>query len=160
MPCRFATDFQGTKVRDFWLALRGLTKHIINRTTDNKPTRLLQKVMIIGLRATFFQQAMDVLQEVNLIAEGEFHQGELETWALTMFRGALVMECTNQHFKKLWEDLSNIVIPFPKEVNPGGTLKQLTRPNLAHIGELGAVHQMLDQWRQEKKVSDTAWWFQ
>ncbi|PBK98303.1 hypothetical protein ARMGADRAFT_920213, partial [Armillaria gallica] len=62
---------------------------------------LLQKVTIIGLKAMFFQEAMDALQEVNLIAEGEFCQGELETWAPTTFRGALAMECTNWHLKQL-----------------------------------------------------------
>ncbi len=69
--------------------------------TNDKPTILLQKVTIIGLGATFFQEAMDMLQEVNLIAEREFHQGELETWAPMMFRGAPVMECTNRYLKKL-----------------------------------------------------------
>ncbi|PBK82730.1 hypothetical protein ARMGADRAFT_1038399 [Armillaria gallica] len=73
----------------------------VPKMTKDKPTILLQKVMIIGLRAMFFQEAMNELQEVNLIAEGEFHQGELETWAPTMFRGTLVMECTNQHLKKI-----------------------------------------------------------
>ncbi|PBK85357.1 hypothetical protein ARMGADRAFT_942095 [Armillaria gallica] len=71
------------------------------KMTNDKPTILLQKVTIIGLGAMFFQEAMDMLQEVNLITEGEFHQGELVTWAPTMFRGALAMEYTNWHLKKL-----------------------------------------------------------
>ncbi len=94
-----------------------------------------QKVTITGLGATFFQEAMVALKEVNFTAEREFRQGELEAWAPTTFKGVPALECTNRYLKKLREDLGDIAIPFPKEIDPRGALKQLTRPDLAHTEE-------------------------
>ncbi len=71
----------------------------MNRTTNNNLTILLQKVTITGLRATFFQEVMDILKEVNLTTEREFCQKELEAWAPMSFKGAPAMECTNRHLK-------------------------------------------------------------
>ncbi|SJL16006.1 uncharacterized protein ARMOST_19520 [Armillaria ostoyae] len=107
----------------------------VPKTTNNKPTILSQKVTITGLGATFFQEVMEALKEVNFTAEREFRQGELEAWTPTTFKGAPAMECTNRYLKQLREDLNNVAIPFPKEVDPRGALKQLTRPDLAHTEE-------------------------
>ncbi|PBK81580.1 hypothetical protein ARMGADRAFT_1091187 [Armillaria gallica] len=90
----------------------------VPKTTNDKPTILSQKVTITGLGATFIQEATDALKEVNFTVETELCQGELEAWAPMTFK-----------------DLGDIVIPFPKEIDPRGALKQLTRPDLAHTEE-------------------------
>ncbi len=69
---------------------------------------------------------------MNFTAETELRQGELEAWAPMTFKGVPAIECTNPYLKKLREDLGDIAIPFPKEIDPRGALKQLTRPDLAH----------------------------
>ncbi len=110
-------------------------KLIIDRSSNDKLIIMSQKVTITGLNAAFFTEAMETLKELNLTAEREFKEGTLEPWTPAKFQGADTLECTNRHFRRTSADEGDVAIPFPKEVDPKGTLADMTRPDLAHTEE-------------------------
>lgn len=99
---------------------------IIHRSSNNKPIIMAQKVMIMGLNAAFFVEAMETIKEINLTAQHEFKEGTLEPWTPGNIQGADSLECTNRYFRRIRTDKGDVTIPFPKEVDPKGILADLT----------------------------------
>ncbi len=101
----------------------------------DKPVILSQKVMITGLGASSFMEAMSALCEVSLTAEREFKQGMLEQWAPTMFHSFEALESTNRYFRWVREGDGEEVLAIVRELDPNSVLQRLVRPDLAHTKE-------------------------
>ncbi|KAK0437481.1 hypothetical protein EV421DRAFT_1678599, partial [Armillaria borealis] len=86
--------------------------HRIPKSMNNKSIIIVQNVTITGLNATFFAKVMEMIKEINLMAQCKFKEETLELWIPGNFQGMDSLKCTNRYFRRLCTDKKDASIPF------------------------------------------------